>query len=366
MKIINKYIYSNIIKILFSTLILTTLLLLSVDLFSNFDSYVQNNASWYDILNITLLYIPQALIIVFAPSTLFAITFFLSQMHTNNEVIALLSSGISTKHIYKMIFIIISIISICLFLFNENIVLESKIKYNNLKNTVFNINTNFDNSNIGLIDSYNNNVVYANRYIEKDQTLYEIVVVQKDTKNKIIQRIDAKKGVWDDKNKNWILSDVLITNIENEEIDTLKQDSYENKKISLEPSLFRSLDSNVQTMYFSNAIKYLSIQKKVNLRLWYENMSDFLDRLLEPFSILIMTIIACSIDYRGRKNVFLFSVFNSIILAVVYYVSKMVFQIVSKQGFINPFFASIIPYLLIIIVTLIFNKIKRISSLRNS
>ena len=87
-------------------------------------------------------------------------------------------------------------------------------------------------------------------------------------------------------------------------------------------------------------------------------MTDFLDRLLEPFAMLIMAIIACSIDYRGKKNVFLFSIFYSIILAVLYYVSKMIFQIMAKQSIINPIISSIIPFVVILIATYIFNRIK--------
>lgn len=360
MKIINKYITFSLLKIIFFSILLTSLLLLSVDLFSNFDSYVQNNVTWIDIVKITLLYFPQAIIIVFPPATLFSITFFLSQMYTNNEIIALLSSGISIKSIYKVIFMIIIIISSLLFIFNENVIINSKIEYENYKNDVFNINTNFDNSNIGLIDSYNKNIIYANRYVEKDKTLYDVVVVQKDDNNNIIERIDAKNAIWNSSQNLWTLNDVTITNI-NDEIEIKNVSKYENDKINLDVNMFRSLNSDLKTMYLPSAIKYLRIQKDVNLRLWYENMSDFLDRILEPFSIIIMTIIACSIDYKGRKNVFLFSVFNSIVLAVIYYVSKMIFQILSKQSFINPYFASILPYIIILLSAFTLNKLKKLS-----
>ncbi|MDC7244253.1 MAG: LptF/LptG family permease, partial [Sphaerochaetaceae bacterium] len=90
MKILNKYIISSLLKTLVTTLLLTILILLSVDLFSNFDSYVQNDVSLNQILAITVTYIPYAFITVLPPATLFSITFFLSQMFANNEIIALL------------------------------------------------------------------------------------------------------------------------------------------------------------------------------------------------------------------------------------------------------------------------------------
>ncbi len=358
MKIITKHIYISILQILFITVLLTSLLLLSVDLFSNFDSYVQNNVSFLEIVKITILYLPQSIILVFAPATLFTITYFLSQMNSNNEVIALLTSGISINMIYKRILIMVSILTLLLFLFNENIVLQSKIDYNNKKNELFNISSNLDNNNIGLQDSLNNYIIYANRYTEKDKSLYNVIVVQKNNENKIVKRVDSKIGSWSEEKGYWIFRDVKISSIENDNVTIYNFENYEDSNINLSPNMFRNLSADIKTMYLHTALNYLNIQKKVNVRLWYQNMTDFLDRLFEPFAMLIMAIIACSIDYRGKKNVFLFSIFYSIILAVLYYVSKMIFQIMAKQSIINPIISSIIPFVVILIATYIFNKIK--------
>lgn len=358
MKIITKHIFFSILKILIITVLLTSLLVLSVDLFSNFDSYAQNNVKIIDILRITIMYFPQAIILVFAPATLFTITFFLSQMNSNNEIIALLTSGISVNWIYKRILLLITILTFLLFLFNENLVIQSTINYNNKKNEAFNITSNFDNNNIGLQDSLNNYIIYANRYIEKDKVLYNLVVVQKDENNKVNKRIDAKTAKWDEEKQYWIFNDVKITTISNDNISITNFPNYEDKIINLSPNMFRNLSTDIKTMYLDSALKYLKIQEKVNIRLWYQNMTDFLDRLFEPFAMLIMAIIACSIDYRGKKNVFLFSIFNSIILAVIYYVSKMIFQIMAKQSLINPIVSSIIPFVIILMATFIFNRIK--------
>jgi len=358
MKIITKHIYISILQILLTTVLLTSLLVLSVDLFSNFDSYVQNNVPFVQILRITILFLPQSIILVFAPATLFTITYFLSQMNSNNEVIALLTSGISIHLIYKRILLLISILTLVIFVFNENIVIQSKIDYNNKKNQLFNITSNLDNNNIGLQDSLNNYIIYANRYIEKDKSLYNVIVVQKNKDNEITKRIDSKVALWNEEKRIWIFNDVKISTIDNDNVSIMNYESYEDKNINLSPNMFRNLSSDIKTMYLNSALKYLNIQKKVNVRLWYQNMTDFLDRLLEPFAMLIMAIIACSIDYRGKKNVFLFSIFYSIILAVLYYVSKMIFQIMAKQSIINPIISSIIPFVVILIATYIFNRIK--------
>lgn len=361
MKILNKYISLTLFKILISTIALTTLLLVCIDLFSNFDSYIQNNISWLNIFVLSVSLIPQSIILVLAPATLFSITFFLSQLYANNEIIAFLSSGISLKKIYSQILLIMLLITFFSSIFNENFVLQSKINREQLKNKLFNINYNFDNTNIGLIDSFNNTIIYANTYIEKEKTLYKVVVLKKDSSNNIIQRIDAKTAVWNNLNNDWILNDTIVNNINDDNIEVKSFEKYEDNSINLEPNLFRNLSSDIQTMLLSSAIKYLNIQKKVNLKLWYENISDFLDRLLKPFSAFLMTIIALSIDYKNKKNVFLFSIFNSVIIAVIYYVVNMVSLIMSKQAIINPYLGALLPYLVVLFVPFVLNNIKTIT-----
>ncbi len=366
MKILNKYIIHSILKTLFTTLLLTILILLSVDLFSNFDAYVQNNVSFNQMFTITINYIPHAFIIVLPPTALFSVTFFLSQMYSNNEIIAILSSGISLKKVYSQILILMGLITIIAFIFNENIVLESRIERENTKSQVFNINYNLDNSNIGLIDSVNNNIIFANSYVEKSKSLFNVIIVLKDDSGKITERIDAKKAVWNEENNDWQLHNVIYSTIYDSKVEIEELEVYENPNINLEPNLFRNLSTDLQTMALESAIKYLKVQKKVNLQLWYENVSEFLDRLSAPFSAFIMTIIACSIDYRNRKNIFLFSIFNSVLIAVIYYVAKMIFQITSKQALINPYIAIVIPYIIILFVPFIYNKIKSSTIVKNS
>ncbi len=360
MKILNKYISLTFLKILLSTIALTTLLLVCVDLFSNFDSYIQNNISWLNITILSISLIPQSIILVLAPATLFSVTFLLSQLYASNEIIAFLSSGISLKKIYSKILFVMLFLTIFSSVFNENFVLQSRIDREQLKNKLFNINYNFDNTNIGLIDSLNNTIIYANTYIEKDKTLYKVVVLKKDSSNNIIERLDSKTAVWNSINNDWILYDTIVNGISEDNIEVKTYEKYEDNSINLEPNLFRNLSSDMQTMMLSSALKYLKIQKKVNLKLWYENMSDFLDRLLKPFSAFLMTIIALSIDYRNKKNVFLFSIFNSVIIAVIYYVVNMVTLIMSKQAIINPYIGILLPYLVVLFVPFVLNRIKTI------
>ncbi len=94
MKLHDRYVTRSVTIVALLTLVLCTLMLLSVDLFSNLDAYLTNEVSPFTILSLTLLYIPQAVLFALGPSLLFSAAYFLSQLQANNEYICLLGSGL--------------------------------------------------------------------------------------------------------------------------------------------------------------------------------------------------------------------------------------------------------------------------------
>lgn len=358
MDILNRHITSSVVKIFLSTLSLCILLVLSVDLFSSLDQYVQNDVSIFEIIKITILYIPEASLLVLPPTILFSVTFFLSQLFTNNEMIALLSAGISYKRVIKpIIFFAIAIVFI-FFIVSEGVSLNSKVDRESLKKQLFNSNNNgLNNTNITMRDDENNYVIYSSFYRENEKKLVDVILVHQNESGQIEYRMDSPTAIWSEENKDWIFNDAVISNIssDNSEITQKLIGKFENPKINLDPNLFRNLSNDINTLALSSAINYLNQQKKYDIDSWYINCTEFYDRLFSAFTAFVMVAIALSINYKGKKNIFLFAIFYSILVAVIYYVSKMLFQIVARQGVIQPIYSVLIPYAIVSIFVLISN-----------
>ena len=80
MRVIDRYNISSIVNTTLVTLALCTLMLLSVDLFSNLDSYITGEVPALVIIHLTMLSVPQAMIFALGPSLLFAVSYHLSQI----------------------------------------------------------------------------------------------------------------------------------------------------------------------------------------------------------------------------------------------------------------------------------------------
>ena len=72
-----------------------------------------------------------------------------------------------------------------------------------------------------------------------------------------------------------------------------------------------------------------------------------------------MIMIACSINYRFKKNVLFFSLVCSICVAVVYFVVQMMTVMMADQGVIAPQLGTLIPFAVIILIATVMGLIMR-------
>jgi lipopolysaccharide export system permease protein len=331
---------------------------LSVDLFTNLDSYVKNDIAINDIFKITILYAPEASMLVLPPAMLFAVTFFLSQLFANNEMIALLSAGISYRKVVKPIIVFGILIAIAFFFISDGLSLTTKVDREAMKEQLFKSNESaLNNSNITMRDDEDNYVIYSSYYREDQKKLVNVILVKQDEKGRVQYRLDSPNASWNEDNLDWVFNDAVISHIasDNSEITQELKSKYEDKAIDLDPNLFRNLSNDINTLELNSALNYLKQQKKYDIASWYINCTEFYDRLFSAFTAFVMVTIAISINYKGKKNVFLFAIFNSILVAVIYYVSKMLFQIICRQGIMHPIYSVLLPYAIVLIFTLISN-----------
>jgi len=346
MKILDKFTLFSVIKILFFTVLLCTLMLLSVDLFSKFDSYAQHSTPFAVIVKNTILYGPSAIVLILPPATLFTLTFFLSQLYANNEIIALMSSGFSMKRILTPLLLFTLLLSCGAFFFNEDIAIPMENVRQTQLDDLFGDYSKNDNANITLFDNEQGYIINANRYIEKSKTLTYVTFIILDKEGRVQTKVSSDKasynqGVWHFNNP------LITTRDTNTLLRTAVPDYTSELLANVTPKEFRNNSNDIDTMELTSALSHLHNVHTLDRATWYVEATEFYDRLFMPLTIFVMAWIACLTDYRNKRNVFLFSIFNSIVIALVYYVGKMLLQIMSRQMAVEPIVAIIVPYIVI-------------------
>ena len=355
MKIVTRYITSSILKTAIITLLVCVLLVLAVELFSSMNKIVTSSTNIKDIIKLSILGLPEYLMMVASISFLFATTFFLSQLQANNELIMLYNTGLSYFKIASKIITLGVIVTLIFFYFSETIMIDAKLEHAKLSDELFGLSGTSDSRNITLTDLDSDYVVHASRYSEQNNTIYNVTLI-KNSRDGIDLRVSADSAKYSNEDY-WNFQNARVYKREGDRLITSFENSYAITDFTLEPRLFKNASNDVTTMEREDAINYLRRIKTLDRNTYYSAATDFYGRIFSPFSILILIVISVSMNYRFKKNVFLFSIIQSLCTAVVYYVSQMVFTISSSQGVTEPYMSVVLPIVIVTVLSLIVRSI---------
>ncbi len=356
-RVLTRYTLASILKVGLATALLASLILMGVDLFANLDTYMNSNVSFTRALSLTLLYFPEAFLLALGPAFLFAVTYHLSMLHANNEIMGILNSGISIGRVIRPIIICAVLLSVFHFTFNEKVAIPSSNRKEVLTAEINNTSgTLSNNRNIALSDMQSDYMVYANNYSDRDQTLYNVSLLESTADGKLVRRTNAYRAVYDNGTGLWTFRDVYVyepVKLESgaSEISVQHYDTQVNTVLLLEPQLFRSGSNEISKMSLELARAYLSRMKTLNPDEYASLGTEYYKRIFSCLSPLIMMLIACSMNYRFKKNVLFLSLIISISLVVVYFVVQMMTTMMADQGVIAPQLGTLIPFAVMVLIS---------------
>ena len=356
MKILDRYILFSVLKTAIATLLICTCLVVAVELFSQMNQIVSNSVSISSLIKLSILGVPKYLMMVASLSFLFAVTFFLSQLQANNEMIIFYNSGISYFRIITPILILAIIVTLLFTLFSESVSIEATIEHDKLSDELFGASSTQDNRNITLTDSEGNYMIHASRYNSDNERIFNVTTVETEI-GRIKRRVYADYADYSD--GYWTFYKAKVQDIDSLQrvVNSYEADVFPYEKITLEPRLFRNLSGSLSTMPHADAITYLRRMKVLDNDSYNSSLTEYLERIFSALPILILMLISCSMNYKFKKNVFLFSVIQSLCTAVVYYVVQMVASIMAEQGVIHPALSILLPVFTVALLALIIRVI---------
>ncbi len=352
LKIIRNYTVFSILKVGFATAALAALIMLGADLFSKLDTYVSNSVTGSGIFIMTLLHFPKSLIMVMGPAFLFSVTYFLSMLHARNELICLLNSGVSYFRIIAVCLITCLGVSFFSFGLSETVALRCENKRNLMYENATNTSSvNANSSAIALSDMYSGYSVYAAQYFDYSQTLIRVVLIENMDDGQFT-RTDASTATWEEEKECWLLKDATVYTIVNETVVSVEShDSLLKERFTIKPRLFRNSSADIETMDLISALDYASSMKAVNSDKYNSLSTTIYKRLFENLMPLVFAVIACSMNYRYKKNILFLSIVSSVAVAVIYYVCLLVSSLMADQGIIAPYMGSVFPLMVILVLS---------------
>ncbi|MDC7126537.1 MAG: LptF/LptG family permease [Spirochaetales bacterium] len=339
--IIKQFIPTFLIAILFFVLILEM-----VDLFANLWRYINNEVPVSEIMTVFLYYIPKCINLSLPMALLFAVSYTLGNYYANNELIAIFGSGISLLRFASTLILFGLLASFASFLFEEKIVIDTYKVKNEKSNMLLKKSQSLNNNNPTAIDK-NGSIIYsANFYNDKDITLSNIIVVEKDDDGKLIQTINAEYAKWDTERELWVFHRCrqYFYDAETDFYVAKYSETYSNKLINAPPFTFQKIVSDVDEMHIRDASEWIISLRRAGLP-FAEALTTYYKRFSFSLTPFIVCLISSAIGGKFKKNILLMSLLTSLIISVVFYVMQMVFTIFANLGYISPAAGAWTPFL---------------------
>ncbi len=209
-KILDRYLSREFLKALFFSLIAFVLIFILVDVFEKINIFIDARASYLLVVLFYIYQVPFITILTLPVAMLLASMATISQLSRHHEIVAMKAAGLSIYRIFAPLFILGLAISLSVMIIGETIVPYTNQKKGNLERIqIKRQNTQEPGFRYNLLyDGANGRQYFIKRYDITKGVMDSVSIFQVNQQNRILQRIDAVKGIWT--GNNWLLENVII------------------------------------------------------------------------------------------------------------------------------------------------------------
>lgn len=327
-----------------------------VDIFQNITRYIDLEVPFSQVLRVQLLYLPKSLHFALPIGLLFAVAFTLGNFYANNELIAVLGSGVSLRSFVLPLIVAGLLLSAGSFLFEEHVVIDTLREKNRLERETLNISQSASNSNVTRLGAGARFVYHADYYNDATESLSGVVIVERDETGEVLSVISARSARW--VGESWEVQSGRIFEWNGELFAERFTSREVISRLNLSPGAFRRQGKDIDELRLEDAREWIQTQRDAGLP-YREDLTKYHERYSFALTPFIIVFISSAIGGRFRKNILLMSLLVSLSVSVVYYVIQMVAGLVAYSGFLSPIMGAWAGFLVFFIVGMILFRLSR-------
>ncbi|GHT51848.1 permease [Spirochaetia bacterium] len=346
--ILDRYVVKQFCPIFLFALLMFIVLLLLIDLFVNLVHYLNFEATFTQILKVSLYYVPKGFSFALPISLLFAVAYTLGDLYARNELTSIISSGIPFWRLAASLLVIGIFASFFSFFFDDRIVIPTLKVKEDLSRTLKHQPVQGKDSDI-VIKTRDGKRIYAVDYFDaRNNILNGVVIVERDGEGNIIQEIRAFTAEWNE--THWVFSNSVIyeweevdkNNTGEKEKEWVIHDLIQTDDYDEEPEIFRRSAVAPKDLSVHDAGRLVQDLKRAGLP-YTEAQADYFHRFSFPSVCFIVVILSISMGGRFRKNIMLMSLLTSLGVAVIFYVLEMITMMLARTGYIPAIIGAWFP-----------------------
>ena len=196
-----------------------------------------------------------------------------------------------------------------------------------------------------------NDFIYLGR-VDNQEKLYGVTVWQFDDNHKLNNILFARKADYQSKEAGWMLSDVSITQMQDEaKISEKKMDTL-NWSTTLTPDKLAVVTVKPEEQSLSGLYDYVNYLKDSELDAARYELA-FWRKALQPISVAVMMLLALSFVFGPLRSVTMGArILSGVIAEFSFYISNEVFGPMTLVYNIHPIFGALGPSFVFLLITL--------------
>ena len=350
MKKFDWYIIKKFLSTFFFTISLILLIVIVFDISEKIDDFLRSDVELNKIIfDYYFNFIPY-FANLFSPLFIFiSVIYFTSKMANNSEVIAILNSGMSFSRLLRPFIISAIFLAIISFLLGNFIIPQNNRERIDFEKKYLKKRKNQRVKNIHLQikkDQY----IYVESYNKAKNIGYKFTL--ENFNNNILQsKLSANYIQFDTTNNKWNIRDYFIR-VYNEKDEKIIKGKQLDTLINLKPRDFSKNISLVETMNMQELNQFIEEEIKGTEHIIFHKIEKH-KRLANPFSAIILTIIAVAIGSRKRRNGAGIPLSIGLILSFSYILFMQISTTFAINSNLLPVIAVWIPNIIFTLIALI-------------
>ncbi len=338
MKILDKYILSRFAFVVLFAIIGFVLIVIFVDMVGNIGKFIDKDVPPSIIGKYYVMYIPFVVTLVLPIAMMLASMFSIGHLAKNNELVTIKSTGISLNRILLPVFIFSIFISFFALFFGEEVTPKANQEKTEIEDQYldpFRKVNKISYSNLFLRDQLSR-YIFIGRYDTRTKTAHK-VTIQVYTDNRIIERIDAEKMVWQD--SLWILKNGYTRSFSDSNEVATSFDSVSDTTVQFQPGQLVEKKFEPENLSYSELNNFITevIKNGGDPQKWQVDLNF---KLSTPFASFILVLFAAPLASHKKRSGAIFGLVISVGIYLLYYGISQFIQTLGQVGILSPLVAS--------------------------
>ena len=357
LRIIDRYIIRKFLGTFFFCLALILTIAVVFDFAEKIDNFMEKEAPVRAIIfDYYLNFIPY-FATLFSPLFVFiSVIFFTSKMAANNEIIAILNSGMSFKRMMLPYFLSALVIALFTYLLTNFVIPKANLNRMDFEDKYYRATT----KRVPLMNihrqAYKNVLVYMESFNPISQAGRNFTIEKFDEDGRLESKLSGNMVRYDTASSKWVVLNYYLRKITAKE-EILTQGDRIDTALTITPSDLSMGPGFVGTMTYSelnNYVSQLKLQGSDELNLF---LIEKYRRFANPFAVFILTLIGVSLSSRKVRGGIGMNIGIGLGLSFSYILFMQFASQFSIKGNLGPMLAMWIPNIMYAIVALVLYKL---------